>query len=134
MKYLLDTNSCIQLLNDTHIEVKNRFLSENPEDIKLCSIVKAELEYGARHSQKVEANRQRLKNFYIALESLPFDDKSAEQYGILRQQLRKNGTPIGANDMLIAAIALANHLTLVTHNTKEFNRIEQLAIEDWELL
>ncbi len=131
--YLLDTNTCIQLLTGRSQSVTKRFLSLPPETIKICSVVKAELEYGARHSQKVAANLKLLNEFCQPLESLPFDDKSAAQYGILREELTQQGKIIGGNDMLIAAIALANGLTLVTHNTREFNRVSRLLIEDWEL-
>ncbi len=131
--YLLDTNTCIQLLTGRSLSVKQRFLSCHTDEIKLCSLVKAELEYGAYHSQKVEENLKLLDKFYEPLESLVFDDECASYYGILREGLTKKGQLIGANDMLIAAVALRYQMILVTHNVKEFSRILELHIEDWEM-
>jgi len=74
----------------------------------------------------------RLKRFFDAFISLPFDDRSAAVYGDIRAKLERQGTPIGPNDLMIAAIALANDLILVTHNLREFERIDNLKYEDWE--
>jgi tRNA(fMet)-specific endonuclease VapC len=131
--YLLDTNTCIQLLTGRSPSVTTRFLACSPTQINLCSIVIAELTYGAYHSQKVEQNLLLLEKFCEPLESLAFNDKYAKYYGILREELTKKGQLIGANDMLIAAIALANQAILVTHNVKEFFRISALQFEDWEV-
>lgn len=130
--YLLDSNVCIHLLNERSPKIKQNFRSHSPADIFLCSIVKAELYYGARHSQRVSENLQRLKLFFVPLGSLPFDDRCAEEYGLVRASLAEQGTIIGPNDMLIAAIARANDATLITHNTREFSRIPSLKLEDWE--
>lgn len=130
--YLLDTNVCIRLLNEAHTGVLRHFQANSPKDIVLCSVVKAELFFGARHSQRVEANLQRLKVFFSPLASLPFDDRCAEQYGAIRADLLSQGKPIGPNDMMIAAIARAHDATLVTHNLGEFGRIIGLRMEDWE--
>jgi len=99
----------------------------------LCSVVKAELLFGAYRSARVAANLQRLEIFFAPIRCLPFDDASVHTYGQLRAVLSDKGTAIGANDMLIAAIALTHKLTLVTHNTREFSRIEALKLQDWEL-
>lgn len=133
MKYLLDTNTCIQFLNDSHPGVKRQLLAHQPSDLTLCSIVKAELLFGAYRSARVAANLQRLEIFFAPIRCLPFDDASVHTYGQLRAVLSDKGTAIGANDMLIAAIALTHKLTLVTHNTREFSRIEALKLQDWEL-
>lgn len=98
----------------------------------LCSVVRAELIYGARRSARVEVNLNRLKSFAAPLQSLAFDDRCAHDYGLIRAELAAQGKPIGANDLLIAAMALAHDLTLVTHNTGEFSRVAGLRIEDWE--
>jgi tRNA(fMet)-specific endonuclease VapC len=74
----------------------------------------------------------RLDHFLIVLPSLPFDDSSAEQASLIRADLASRGTPIGPHDVMIAGIALANDLTLVTHNTAEFGRIQRLRVDDWE--
>ncbi len=103
-----------------------------PSSIGLCSIVKAELLYGARHSERVEENLSLLSEFFAPLSSLPFDDRCAEEYGIIRAQLAAQEMIIGPNDLLIAAIARACDATLVSHNTGEFSRISGLRFIDWE--
>lgn len=130
--YLLDSNVCIRLLNQTQSGILQKFLSLSPADIALCSVVKAELLFGARRSAQVESNLQRLKVFFSPLGSLPFDDHCAEYYGLIRADLATQGTPIGPNDLLIAAIARAHDAVLITHNTGEFGRVIGLRMEDWE--
>lgn len=130
--YLLDTNVCIQLLNERNSRIEQNFRFHSPGEIALCSIVKAELLFGARHSQRVSANLQLLQRFFAPLASLTFDDRCAEEYAQIRAVLAAQGKIIGPNDMLIAAIARANNATLVTHNVGEFSRIVGLEIEDWE--
>lgn len=104
-----------------------------PSEIAVCSIVKAELFTGAAKSQFPTRTLARQIAFLARFVSLPFDDAAATVYGSTRAALEKAGTPIGPNDLLIAAIALTHQLTLVTHNTREFARIAGLALEDWEL-
>lgn len=130
--YLLDSNVCIHLLNNRHSKIESHFRSHSPAEIALCSIVKAELFFGARHSQRVEANLQRLTNFFAPLNSLSFNDRCAEEYGIIRADLSMQSSIIGPNDLLIAATAKAYDAVLVTHNTKEFSRITGLRLEDWQ--
>lgn len=131
--FLLDTNACIRILNQGHSEIARRFESCAPYDIALCSVVKAELLFGARRSSRIDENLRLLDAFFSPLESLPFDDRCAEHYAILRAVLASQGNPIGPNDLLIAAIALSNDATLVTHNTAEFRRVPGLRIVDWEV-
>ncbi len=97
-------------------------------------MVKSELFYGAMKSRKREENINKQRQFFSRFVSLPFDDKSAEIYGVIRADLEQKGTPIGGYDLQIAAIAIANNLTLVTHNIREFGRIEGLSYEDWEVV
>lgn len=130
--FLLDTNVCIHLLNNAAPNVEQRFREHTPDQIALCSIVKAELLYGAQHSSRVDANLQRLKLFFSPLLSLHFDDDCAHHYGLIRADLAAQSAPIGPNDLLIAAIARANDAILVTHNDKEFSRVAGLHIEDWQ--
>lgn len=132
MKFLLDSNTCIEFLNESHAGVRQQFFAHQPADLALCSVVKAELLYGAYHSARVAANLQRLKTFFAPLRCLPFDDECAQAYAQLRSVLAAKGAPIGANDMLIAAIALTRKLTLVTHNRREFARIDGLLLDDWQ--
>jgi tRNA(fMet)-specific endonuclease VapC len=120
MKYLLDTVTCIGHLNQRSERIILKLASLPPEEIVVCAIVKAELFYGAAKSNTPEQTLAKQKRFLDQFESLPFDDKAAAVYGPLRGRLEKQGTPIGPLDMLIAAIAIANELTLITHNTAEF--------------
>jgi tRNA(fMet)-specific endonuclease VapC len=131
--FLLDTNACIHLLRNTSRRLLDRFQQYERSEIKLCSVVKAELFYGAHRSAQREANLVLLQRFFTLLESLPFDDESADHYGRIRGELERAGTTIGPNDLMIASIARAHELVLVTHNTNEFSRVSNLQIEDWEL-
>jgi tRNA(fMet)-specific endonuclease VapC len=131
VSYLLDTNICIAFLNGRDPKVRTRLLALDPGEVVVCSVVKAELAYGARFSERVADNLERLARFFHPFQSLPFDDASAEQYGLVRAQLRQAGTLIGLNDLLIASISLAHDLTLVTRNQKEFQRVAGLKIAGW---
>lgn len=133
MKYSLDANTCIRLLNSASEAVLTRFAACQPAQIVVCSIVRAELLYGARRSARVEPNLKRLEHFLAPLRSIAFDDQCAHYYGLVRADLAGQGKPVGANDLLIAAIARAHDLILVTHNTREFSRVVGLRIEDWEM-
>ena len=94
--------------------------------------VKAELAYGAARSHDPAGTMAKLAAFLAPFASLPFDDSCADTYGRVRAQLERAGTPIGPNDLMIAAIAVTHNLTLVTHNTREFERIPGLSLTDWE--
>lgn len=132
MKYLLDTNVCISYLNNAASLVRTRMQMLKPTEIVLCSIVDAELYYGVMKSATPSKNLVRLTPFLSQFVSLPFDNMAAREFGRIRADLAKAGTPIGPYDLQIAAIALVNRLTLVTHNTREFGRIAGLQLEDWE--
>ena len=132
MCYLLDTNACIRVLNRTSESVIERLKKHRPSEIAIASVVRAELYFGARKSTRVERNLAVLKRFFAPLGSAPFNDACAEHYGMLRADLERAGTPIGPNDMLIAATARAYDAVLVTGNTEEFQRIVGLRLEDWE--
>lgn len=109
--------------------LKQKLESTATKDIAVCSIVKAELFYGAMKSANPQRNLT-LQQFLAQFTSLPFDDLAAMTFGTIRSQLEALGTPIGAYDLQIAAITLTNNLTLITHNTREFQRINNLLIED----
>ncbi|MBW4564610.1 MAG: type II toxin-antitoxin system VapC family toxin [Mojavia pulchra JT2-VF2] len=132
MRYLLDTNVCARYLNGRSLLIRERLRSTNVKDIAVCSVVKAELFYGAMRSNDPNRTLARHQEFLNLFVSLPFDDSTALVYGRIRAELLANGTPIGPNDFQIAAIALTHNLTLVTHNTREFSRVSGLTIEDWE--
>jgi tRNA(fMet)-specific endonuclease VapC len=131
MTFLLDTNACIAILRDRGSNVARRLMLEPSGTVALCSVVKAELYYGAYKSQQRTQTLVRLDRFIRMFRSYAFDDAAAEVYGRIRADLAARGTPIGPNDFMIAAIALANNLILVTHNTREFARVAGLILEDW---
>ena len=132
MSYLLDTNVCIRFIRGLSPSIAQKFQEVNKDDIFVCSIVAGELAYGAYKSQYVDSNLKIQSAFLNQFDSLPFDDKAAEFFGKIRADLALRGEPIGPYDLQIAAIALANDCTLVTHNVREFGRIAPLKIEDWE--
>lgn len=131
MKYLLDTNICIYLIKNKSEKLLQKFSKTKPESVALSSITVSELWYGVYKSKKFEENEMALRKFLLPFTIINFDKESAELYGNLRSELEGKGRPIGAMDMLIAAIALANNLILVTNNEKEFTRIKKLKIENW---
>ncbi len=132
MTYLLDTNTCIRYLNGRSVSIKERLEALAPGEVGLCAVVKAELAFGAARSNDPARTLAKLAAFFAPFASLPFDDSCASTYGRIRAELEQAGTPIGPNDLMIAAIALTHGLTLVTHNTREFGRIPGLSLADWE--
>ena len=133
MKYLLDTNVCVAHLRGKNTLVLQRFGLYAPTDLALCSVVVGELRFGAEGSANVVREHARVDVFVAQFVSLPFDDQAASVYGRIRHDLESRGLAIGGNDTMIAAIALAHNLTLVTHNTNEFSRVPGLALDDWEI-
>lgn len=131
MTYLLDTNICIALINRTDVALAKRFLAQRPTDVVMCSVVRAELEFGARNSTRVAENLARMSRFWGSLASLPFDDAAATHYGDVRAHFRRVGTAIGVHDLQIASIALAHDLTVVTRNLRELRRVPGLTAEAW---
>jgi tRNA(fMet)-specific endonuclease VapC len=132
--YLLDTNVCIRYLNGRSVIIRERLEATDVDNIVVCSIVKAELFYGANKSKNPQRTLANQRQFLSLFVSLPFDDEAATIYGQIRAYLATQGTPIGANDLQIGAIALAHDLILVTHNTEEFSRVPRLRLEDWEII
>ena len=130
-QYLIDTNTCIAFLNQKNKSVVEKMSETKSSDIFLCRVIQAELYYGAYHSQKRESNLEKLENFFNEVNILDFNDVVAQTYGQIRHDLASVGTPIGSNDLFIAATALAHNVTLVTNNEREFSRIESLNIENW---
>lgn len=131
MKYFLDANICIYFLKGTHPELARRLLSHNPDEIRIPSIVKAELLYGALKSQKVKENREKIEQFLLPFKIVEFGNEEAERYATIRSALEKSGTPIGPNDLIVAATTVENDGILVTNNEKEFKRVKHLKVENW---
>lgn len=130
MSYLLDTNAVINLLNGEPTVIE-RLKKHKPSDFSLSSIVWFEFCYGAEKSRRRMENLAKLEK--LPFEILPFTVEDAQMAGQIRVLLEQAGTPIGAYDMLIAAQSITRDLTLITHNTKEFERITMLRWEDWQI-
>lgn len=130
MRYLLDANAVIALLNGTSSSIARRTRRHAPRDIGISAIVTHELYYGAFKSQRVEKNVERVDALQFPV--LEFDREDARHAGEIRAHLAMKGTPIGPYDVLIAGQAKARKLTLVTHNTTEFQRVPGLKVEDWK--
>jgi tRNA(fMet)-specific endonuclease VapC len=133
MKYLLDTNTCIRYINGRVPNIRIKLASLSLVEVGVSTITKAEMFYGSAKSQTPEISLKKQLEFLVTLQNVPFDEQAASVYGKIRANLEQQGTPIGGNDMLIAATALAHQLILVTHNTREFTRIAGLQLEDWEI-
>lgn len=134
MIYLLDSNACIGWMRQREPNLIARIKREPPANIVICSMVIGELLYGAERSGTAHraGNFLLVEKLRLRFASVPFDESAAEEYGRIRAHLTNLGQLIGPNDLLIAAIALANGLTLVTHNTAEFSRVPGLRVEDWQ--
>lgn len=130
--YLLDTNICIFIKNGKPLQVLQRLRQAIKEKVYLSSITLAELQYGVYNSQNIEKNRISLTQFIAPFSLLNFDDDDAEEFGRIRSYLKRSGSLIGPYDMLIAAQAISKNLILVTNNTAEFSRIQNLRLEDWK--
>ena len=129
--YLIDTNICIYLIMNRNESVRKRIEEEKPYQVAVSAVSAAELAYGAAKSRHIEQNRRVLRNFLSAFEIVPFDDRDAEQFGIIRALLEKQGQPIGVYDLEIASQGLARSMTVVTNNEKEFRRVPGLMVENW---
>ncbi len=131
MKYLLDTNTCIYIINKKPPSTVNRIRSKQPDEIAISTITVAELEYGVYRSKHVDQNRIALLEFLVPFIILDFDQSAAAVYGSVRASLEQKGIPIGPMDLLLASQALSQHLILVTNNEREFRRVEGLQTENW---
>ena len=130
MPYLLDTNTVIALMKDNP-QVIAQVRRVGRAELRLCAPVEAELWFGASTTVKPEETRQRLLTLLSWLPSLPFSSDAAPHFGDIRAVLARQGLPIGPYDLQIAAIARAQGLVVVTHNTREFARVPDLVLEDW---
>ena len=131
MKYMLDTNICIYVIKKKPDGLLDKLKAEIYDGVSISAITLAELEHGIAMSAYPEKNTDALVQFLSIIEVLPFDAKAASAYGAVRAGLQRKGALIGQMDMLIAAHAMAAGCIIVTNNTREFNRVDGLAVEDW---
>jgi tRNA(fMet)-specific endonuclease VapC len=131
VKYLIDTNICIYIMNKRPAGVIKKFKQFQPGEIGISTITVSELQYGAAKSTYREKNEIRLEEFLFPFEILNYDQAAAKVYVDVRFQLEKRGQPIGLLDLFIAAHAISQDLVLITNNDKEFMRIKRLKIENW---
>lgn len=135
MNYLLDTNICIYIIKKSPEKVIKKLEAivndDGKNEIYLSSITVSELYYGVEKSSQIEKNSEALKGFLTPFQVIDFDLKSAEIFGKIRASLERKGTVIGPYDLQIASMAMANDFVLVTNNTKEFKRVEDLNLENW---
>jgi len=131
MKYLIDTNICIYIMNKRPVAVIKKFKQFELGEIGISTITVSELQYGIVKSKYRKKNEFRLEEFLTPLEILTYDQTAARVYGDIRFQLEKLGQPIGSLDLLIAAQAISQDLVLITNNDKEFKRIKKLKVENW---
>ncbi len=128
--YVIDTNTLIYFFKGTG-GVSKKFLEVSPKDIAIPSVVLYELEYGIAKSSAPRKRQAQLKELCSLVEILPFEEEAAHFSALIRANLEKKGTPIGACDVLVAGTALSKKGILVTNNTKEFSRVSKLKIENW---
>jgi tRNA(fMet)-specific endonuclease VapC len=128
--FVLDTNTLIYYFKGMG-NVSENLLAREPQEIAIPSIVVFELEFGIAKSTSPQRRQKQLETFFSSVTILPFGEQEARQAAAIRAALEKGGEPIGPYDVLIAATTLANQGTLVTHNTKEFGRVEGLNLVDW---
>jgi len=132
MKWMLDTNICIDIIRERPQSVLDHFKDHAVGDIGISVVTLAELEYGVSASSRPAKNREALDQFVSPLDVAPFERQATAEYGRLRAALEKKGQVIGSMDLLIAAHAVSLDVRLVTHNSREFRRVPALKIEDWQ--
>ena len=131
MKILLDTDICIYAINRKRPEILKGIRDYQIGEVGISAITYAELRFGVENSTSADKNMERLERFLLPLEIVPFDAEAGRNYGRIRTELKRAGCPIGSNDLLIAAHALSLDATLVTNNTREFDRVAGLRVEQW---
>ena len=131
MRYLLDTDICIYLIKKHPSVVLDRFRQHSPQDVAISTITLFELQYGIEKSQYRKRSEDALAKFLLPLNIIEIDASAAMEAAAIRAQLEKKGLPIGPYDLLIAGLAKSLNIVLVTNNTKEFERIDDLNLENW---
>lgn len=132
--YYLDTNTCIYFLNGSYKSLVQKILSTSLNEIAIPSIVKAELLLGAYKSKNRIATIEKAEKFLEPFGIIAFEDRMSYVYADIRSKTEQRGEVIGPNDLLIASIVKYSDGILITHNVKEFSRVEGLKIEDWAAL
>ena len=130
-KYLLDTNICIYLTKQQHPALTARFQTLAENEVAMSVITFGELQFGAHKSQRTKQVLEALEKLSLAIPVLAMTVDASQHYGKIRAHLQQQGTPIGNNDLWIAAHARAEGLILVTNNVREFERVPDLKIENW---
>ena len=130
--YMLDTCVCIEIMRGNLNVAKARISEDGFSNYAIPSIVAGELWTGVHKSKRVHENSSLLKNFLAPFEIVPFDTLCSEKYGEVRAYLETNGSKIGNNDTMIAAVALSHNATIITNNIKDFSRVPGLKVECWE--
>jgi len=133
MLYMLDTNACIGIINNKPITLRQKLLQIAVEDVAISQIVLYELEYGVCRSQHQQRNRDNLNQFLKYIQVLDWSTEQSQEAALVRCELMQLGQPIGHYDTLIAAHARSLKATLVTHNTREFEKVQGLLLQDWEV-
>ncbi len=132
MKYLLDTDICIYLIKSKPTSVIQRLQEVANEEVAISTVTLFELQYGVENSQHREQASKALSHFIGSIHHvLPVDEVAAAYAAKIRADLKRKGKPIGPYDELIVAVALANDLILVSNNTREFERVNGLSLENW---
>jgi tRNA(fMet)-specific endonuclease VapC len=131
MKFMLDTNTCVDLIRQRSGKILSRLKRRRSDDVCVSAVTLSELEYGAAKSSDPPKNRLALAEFMTPFAVMPYDDAVAPSYGQVRAELERKGTPIGPLDTMIAAHALTRGLTLVTDNEREFRRVPDLKVQNW---
>jgi tRNA(fMet)-specific endonuclease VapC len=128
---MLDTNICIYIIRNKPIKVRNKFATVEPKNVCISSITSSELWYGIHKSINFEKNAIALEKFLSPLTILNYDEKASKTYGDIRSKFESKGNVIGSMDLLIAAHAASQNLTLITNNVREFKRVKGLNVENW---
>ena len=131
MRYMLDTNICIYLTKHRNRRLLERFRACRIGEIGISSVVYSELRFGCEGSRERDRSLEKLGELLAPIEIVPFGERAADAFGVIRQHLKERGRPVGPFDTLIAAHAIAESCTLVTHNLREFKRIPGLVVENW---
>ena len=134
MNYMLDSDVCIYLMQEDNLSLFSKLDEIDESNLFISTVVLSELQFGISNSYQKEANQSILNSFLKRLKIVSYNEKCAFYYGEIRVNLRRQGTPIGPNDLFIAAHAIAENSTLITNNTREFKRIDNLKVVSWQEL